>query len=269
MQFLSLNIFKWQYQQFLDIIKNPEKPTLVFTPNPEILVRASRDEEFLNILKTATYLTPDGNGLYVGSMMQEWISFLSACFCVLFQKNQIEEKYGELIKGSDLTEDLLEFAAKEKRHILILDNKVTTIRDEFDERKKEIQNNIKRLLEDRFPGIIVHVQYDGDISIAELAVYCRDYGISYVFSCLGMKKQEQMLVGIWEQIGTNAQILGLGVGASIDFILGLQKRAPLIFQKLGIEWVYRLIQNPRKRWRRIWTAFREFPRLIKQNADTL
>ena len=187
----------------------------------------------------------------------------------MFQKNQIEEKYGELIKGSDLTEDLLEFAAKEKRHILILDNKVTTIRDEFDERKKEIQNNIKRLLEDRFPGIIVHVQYAGDISIAELAVYCRDYGMAYGCAGLGRRKQGRMRGGMWEQIGANAQILGLGVGASIDFILGLQKRAPLIFQKLGIEWVYRLIQNPRKRWRRIWTAFREFPRLIKQNADTL
>lgn len=269
MNFLGLDIHNGIYWTFFDIIKNPEKPILVFTPNPEILVRANQDSEFLAILQKATYLTPDGNGLYVGAMMQEWVSFLGACFRVLFQKNQIEEKYGELIKGSDLTEDLLEFAAKEKRHLLILDNKVTTIRDEFDERKKDIQSNMKKLLENRFPGIVVHIQFDGDISIAELAVYCRDYGISYVFSCLGMKRQEQMLVGIWEQIGANTQILGLGVGASIDFILGLQKRAPLIFQKLGIEWIYRLIQNPRKRWRRIWTAFREFPRLIRQKADTL
>lgn len=166
-----------------------------------------------------------------------------------------------------MTEDLLELAAREKKNVLILDNRVTTIRDEFDERKQQVQNHMKELLEDKYPGITVHLRYDGEISAAELAIYCRDYSISYVFSCLGMKRQEQILVDTWEQLSSEAQILGLGVGASIDFLLGLQKRAPLIFQKLGIEWVYRLLQNPRKRWKRIRDAFIEFPKMIKKTAN--
>jgi UDP-N-acetyl-D-mannosaminuronic acid transferase (WecB/TagA/CpsF family) len=65
MRFLSLDIYQGKYQDFLVLIKNATKKTLVFTPNPEILLRASRDPEFLEILKQADYLTPDANGLYV------------------------------------------------------------------------------------------------------------------------------------------------------------------------------------------------------------
>lgn len=55
------------------MLKHPVKKTLVFTPNPEILVRANSDPEFLSLLKKADYNTPDANGLYVGSMIQEGI----------------------------------------------------------------------------------------------------------------------------------------------------------------------------------------------------
>lgn len=53
------------------------------------------------------------------------------------------------------------------------------------------------------------------------------------------------------------------MGASIDFLLGLQKRAPIIFQRLGLEWLYRLITQPRIRARRIWDAVYHFQKLIK------
>ena len=42
----------------------------------------------------------------------------------------------------------------------------------------------------------------------------------------------------------------LGVGASLDFIAGTMKRAPVVFQKSGFEWLYRLGQEPRRLWRR-------------------
>jgi UDP-N-acetyl-D-mannosaminuronic acid transferase (WecB/TagA/CpsF family) len=82
----------------LDLIKNPIEKTLVFTPNPEILVRASQDADFWSILKKATYNTPDANGLYVGAMMQESFGFFRAGVTTFFQKSQIQKKYGELIK---------------------------------------------------------------------------------------------------------------------------------------------------------------------------
>jgi UDP-N-acetyl-D-mannosaminuronic acid transferase (WecB/TagA/CpsF family) len=61
MHFFTLDIYNGRYREFLEIIKNPTQKTLVFTPNPEILVRVSRDREFLDILSQADYLVPDAN----------------------------------------------------------------------------------------------------------------------------------------------------------------------------------------------------------------
>jgi UDP-N-acetyl-D-mannosaminuronic acid transferase (WecB/TagA/CpsF family) len=52
------------------------------------------------------------------------------------------------------------------------------------------------------------------------------------------------------------------VGSSFDYLLGLQTRAPVFLQKLGLEWLYRLIRSP-SRFRRIYTALVEFPRMMR------
>jgi N-acetylglucosaminyldiphosphoundecaprenol N-acetyl-beta-D-mannosaminyltransferase len=266
MQFLWLDIFQWKYRNFLELINNPIKKTLVFTPNPEILVRANSDLEFLSLLKKADYNTPDANGLYVGSMIQEGIWFFRAGFITFFQKASIVEKYGELIKGSDLTRDLLEYAGKNQKTVLILDNRVDAIKSSFDKNKSTVQQNLKKLLEEKYPGITVQVIFAGDMASDGIAHMIELQHISYVFSCLGMKKQEKALIDIWSYLPATQSVVGLGVWASIDFLLGLQKRAPVIFQKSGLEWLYRLILEPRKRWKRIYTAVVEFPRLIKNTS---
>ncbi len=263
MNFLWLNIFNGTYKDFLELIKNPTKKTLVFTPNPEILVRANRDREFLELLQQATYNTPDANGLYVGSMMQEWTWFFRAGLATFFWRKQLKKKYGELIKGSDLTRDLLEYAGKNKKNVLILDNRVESVRSIFDQKKSTVQQNLKWLLEQKYPGITVQVMFAWDMKSDGIAHLIELQHISYVFSCLGMKTQEQSLIDIWHYLSASQPVAWLGVGASIDFLLWLQKRAPVIFQRLGLEWLYRLVLEPRKRWKRIYTAVVEFPRMMK------
>lgn len=265
MQFLWLDIFQWKYKNFIELIKNPTKKTLVFTPNPEILVRANRDREFLELLQQATYNTPDANGLYVGSMMQEWTWFFRAGLATFFWRKQLKKKYGELIKGSDLTRNLLEYAGKNNKNILILDNRVESVRSLFDQKKSTVQQNLKWLLEEKYPGITVQVMFAWDMASDGIAHLIELQHISYVFSCLGMKTQEQALIDIWYYLPAWQPVVWLGVGASIDFLLRLQKRAPAIFQRLGLEWLYRLILEPRKRWKRIYTAVVEFPRMIKKS----
>jgi N-acetylglucosaminyldiphosphoundecaprenol N-acetyl-beta-D-mannosaminyltransferase len=266
MNFFWISLYQGKYRDFLESIKNPTQKTLVFTPNPEIFVHASRDSEFLDILAKATHNTPDGTGLYVGSMMSEWISFFVSGIRAFFTKKQVELRYGELIKWSDLTRDLFDFASLNKKHILIIDSyRVTEPQNEFEIRKKEIQWNLKNLLSEKFPKLKFTVIFDKDHSPQEIAKLIEQENISYVFSCLGMKKQEERLVQIWDFLPEITPVVWLWVGASIDFLLGLQKRAPYLFQKFWLEWLYRLILEPRKRWKRIQTALIEFPEIIKKN----
>ncbi len=265
MQFLGLHLYVGKYLDFIELIKNPKGKTLVFTPNPEILLRASKDSEFLQLLQWADYLTPDANGLYVGQMMQEGRWFLSAAFRTLFSKKYLEGQYGELISWSNLTRDLVGFAQKSGKKILMIDNyRIETPKNMFEIRKKEIQSQLPELFALRFPELSLYICFDGESSPEAIAQIIQEENISYVFSCIGMKTQEQRLIEIWNYLPDDTSVVWLGVGSSFDYLLGLQKRAPLLIQKLGLEWLYRLILDPRKRWKRIWDAVVEFPRMVKK-----
>ncbi len=267
MNFFWISLYQGKYRDFLESIKNPNHKTLVFTPNPEIFVHASRDSEFLDILTKATYNTPDGTGLYVGTMMRDWVGFFRAGLRAFFFKKQVETSYGELIKWSDLTRDLFDFASHTRKHILIIDSyRISEPQNEFEIRKKEIQWDLKNLLSQKFPKLQFTLIFDRELSPQEIAKLIEQENISYVFSCLGMKKQEERLLQIWDFLPDIMPVVWLGVGASIDFLLGLQKRAPYLFQKFWLEWLYRLILDPRKRWKRIQTALIEFPKLIKNTS---
>lgn len=98
MQFLSLHLWKGKYRDFLQITLHPSKPTLIFTPNPELLLGAMKDASFLQILSRSDYLIPDGNGLYVASEMQNGETYFRACQRVFCSRKQIVKKYGELIQ---------------------------------------------------------------------------------------------------------------------------------------------------------------------------
>lgn len=268
MQFLWLNIYNGKYQDFLESIKNPKKKTLVFTPNPEILLRASRDKEFLDILKKADYLTPDANWLYTATLMQEGTGFIGALFRTLFSKKNLREQYGELIQWSNLTRDFVEYAVEQGKKILIIDNyRIIEPQNEFEIAKKKTQENIIPLFHEKLPWLDVEVVFDDEVSPEDIAKKIQEENISYVFSCIGMKTQEQRLLEIFWHLLEDTPVVWLGVGSSFDYLLGLQRRAPRIFQQLWIEWFYRLMMNPRARWWRIMDAFWRFPRIIKNHID--
>jgi N-acetylglucosaminyldiphosphoundecaprenol N-acetyl-beta-D-mannosaminyltransferase len=232
-----------------------------------MLVRANTDREFLEILKKADYNTPDANWLYVGSLMQEGIGFLRACTVLIFAKKKLRAKYGDLIKGSDLTRDLFAYSQELGQWVLMIDNyRITTPTNPFEVEKMRIQADLPNLLKTRFPSLDITLVFDWEKTPEQIAELITENNISYVFSCIGMKTQEKRLIEIWSHLPQEQRVVGLGVGASIDFLLGLQKRAPRVFQSLWLEWLYRLMLQPRKRWWRIYTAVIEFPRLIKNTS---
>ena len=147
----NIPLYNGTYSDFFGIIQNPVSKTLIFTPNPEILVRVSRDSEFVEILTQATYNVPDANGLYVGYMMQEGKSFLMAGLRVFFMKKLVQAEYGELIKGSDLVRDILESRGDNNKKILVIDRKNQVPKNDFEVKKAEVQKNLKNIIESKYP----------------------------------------------------------------------------------------------------------------------
>jgi exopolysaccharide biosynthesis WecB/TagA/CpsF family protein len=105
-------------------------------------------------------------------------------------------------------------------------------------------------MRERYPALKVAGARDGywsPGSDAEVATEIRSSGAEVVMAALGNPLQERWLAAHLEDTGAR---LGVGVGAFFDFAAGEVARAPAWMNRLGVEWVFRLLQEPRRLWGR-------------------
>jgi len=198
--------------------------TLVVTPNPEFIVFAEKNPYFKALLKKADLAVPDGVGLVLAS----W--FLPG--------SMIKQR----ITGSSLVEALLEMAGKKGWRVGIVG-----ARGGVGEERKELMKRLQA----RFKGAKVVALED------EVGWEKRTFEL--IFACQGMGKQEKWLA---DHLRGSQGLLYMGVGGSLDFLTGFAKRAPVVVQNLGLEWLWRLVSRPRRHFRRVWVACVVFPGLI-------
>jgi N-acetylglucosaminyldiphosphoundecaprenol N-acetyl-beta-D-mannosaminyltransferase len=196
---------------------------LLVTPNPEIILRAQKDEEYFYILNAADIAIADGFGLVLAGL--------------------IEGKKIPRITGSDLTPELLNRAAARGNRVMIINWRGGL----------SSASDIKQLCQKRWPGLVCEVM-DTDkknqLSPEETA-QLQKFAPQLVFVTLGAPYQEKLAFkGLkdWPSVR-----LALAVGGSFDFLTGKIKRAPQMMRALGLEWLWRLKQQPR-RIKRIWQA---------------
>ena len=229
---------------------------IIFTPNPEILLRQDREKDFQEILLQADMLIPDGIGLYIGAQMLEYknwwtrILLLPYFFARLFvARESLYQKYGQRICGSDLTRDILEYAQKHRLKIAIVDPyfpqdlpKVAS--------QKSFEANLKKV----FPWLDFEFFIYREEHKAHIISDIQSSQSQILFSTLGMKVQEKSVLDIMQHCPSIA--LGLWVGSSFDYLTWFQKRAPQIFSTLGLEWFYRLVTSPNKKrqLQKVWNA---------------
>ncbi|MFN2450223.1 MAG: WecB/TagA/CpsF family glycosyltransferase [Candidatus Baltobacteraceae bacterium] len=104
-------------------------------------------------------------------------------------------------------------------------------------------------LQRRYPGLLVAGARDGyfpESASAQVAAEVRASGAHVLFAGLGFPKQEFWLAQWLPQTHCGA---GIGVGGSFDVISGKLERAPQLWRRMHLEWLYRLLREP-KRWRR-------------------
>lgn len=122
------------------------------------------------------------------------------------------------------------------------------------------------VLRDRHPGLDVRGCADGYFDSKQASARAQavaESGARILFVAMGVPRQEYFIEEEWERLGATVVI---GVGGSFDVIAGLRKRAPVYIQRAGLEWAYRLAQEPRRLFKRYLVTNSQFVGLIVRTA---
>ena len=200
----------------------------IYTPNTEIVMAAKEDEKLKNIINSGDLIIPDGIGIIHASKMK---------------KKPLKER----VTGFDLSMEMLEIANKMGYGLYLLGGKEGVAKDAG---KNIIKNypNIKILGTHHgyFKG--AHIGYKDHEEEIKILEEINNLKPDIIFVGLGFPKQE-----IWiheNKCRINSKII-IGNGGTMDILSGNAKRAPEIYQKLGLEWFYRLIKEPSRIKRQI------------------
>ncbi len=114
----------------------------------------------------------------------------------------------------------------------------------------EVLDKVKAHIANAYPGIVIAGSHNGYFNADEEPAIAADVAASnadVLFVAMSSPMKEQFLARYASQIRIPVTH---GVGGSFDVVAGKVKRAPKLWQKLGCEWLYRVIQEPRRMWKR-------------------
>lgn len=204
---------------------NEDKKVQVVTINPEMIELAERDENFSQVLKSAELVLPDGVGVQLGFRLKG-------------------EKI-ERIAGIEFSKKLLEKAAQSSLPVAFLGAKPDVMSLAVENLKNEFKNlNVVYSKDGYFSS-------EDEEKIADEIVAA---GAKIVLVALGAPKQELFITKYKEKFTSG---IFVGVGGSFDVWSGMTKRAPIFFQKIGCEWLYRVVTQP-SRFKRIFPTLPRF-----------
>lgn len=193
----------------------------VFTPNVDHIVTVEEHPEFEAAYQRADLSLADGTPVV-------WASRL------------FDTPLPERVSGSDLVGPLLELAGRKKWRVAFL-GAAPGVAEKAAEIARASWGTDVVSTEAPMVNLEDTAQLDG---IASRLITAR---ADLVLMAFGAPKQELLISRIAERV--RPAVL-LGIGASLDFIAGTVKRAPPLFRSIGLEWLYRLGQEPRRLWRR-------------------
>ena len=189
----------------------------VITINPEMIENASQNPDFAEIINSAELVIPDGIGVEIGLKILGYNV--------------------RRIAGIEFSHRMIEECAKNSQSVALVGA------------KPQIVEKAKENLEKEISGLYITYAHDGYFSNDEEIINeLKIRQPRLVLCALGSPKQEEFIIKA-KQVLPNA--LFVGVGGSFDVWSGVVERAPEIYQKLGLEWLYRTVKEP-KRFNRIF-----------------
>ena len=218
------------FQQELSKKLDQEEKAFVVTANPETLMIGQRDSEYDAILRSAdTTIVPDGIGVVKGA-------------------NMLGIPLKERVTGVETVQGLFSMLNEKQRSLYLFGA------------KKEVLELLKEKLVAQYPGIHLAGSCDGyaadkDAVFDEITELQPDV----VLVALGIPMQEKLIAKHYHRFHKG---IFIGVGGSFDVLSGSKKRAPAIFCKLNLEWLYRIACEP-SRFKRFYDSNVKFIFKIK------
>lgn len=189
----------------------------VVTINPEMVELAKKDKDFANVLKHSELVVADGVGIKIALKL----------------KGVNQERIG----GIDYSRSLIEMCARNNLRLALLGA------------KEEVINTVCQKLKCEFENLNIVFSHNGYFNDENAILNEIKKACPQVLLCaLGAPKQEFIIYRLKEMLQGCTMV---GVGGSFDVFAGCVQRAPIMWQKLGLEWLYRTIKQP-ERFRRIF-----------------
>ena len=279
-------------QQLLDTIslrlKNDQK-TFVITPYSEFLYRSLRNPELLELFNGADFSVPDGIGIfwaakylsipltaksYFGKILQSFWQIVYSGAAILLYPRYIRSAFPQKISGSDLVWNLAKLAQQNNLSIYFLGGfgNVTELaakKVSHALEKNGTQFDDRQIVSRKIIAGWSNKNPDDPTIVDDI----KKSGADFVFVAYGPVKQEQWIVKHKDLVAAK---LFIGLGGTFDYLAGKQTPPPHWMRSVGLEWMWRLLTQP-KRITRIWQAtvglttallrykiFRSYP--LRQNA---
>jgi N-acetylglucosaminyldiphosphoundecaprenol N-acetyl-beta-D-mannosaminyltransferase len=189
--------------------------SMVFTPNSEILLDAVKYRDLEGILNSGQLVVPDGIGVVIASR---------------FYGTPVKER----VAGYDLMLRLMGTADSQGRSVYLLGG------------KEGVAEEAAIKLTERYGGLRIAGTRNGYFGEDEEQKIVEDINsrkVDILLVALGAPKQERFIYKHKEELKVK---IAMGVGGSLDVLAGIAKRAPIFYQKAGLEWFYRLIKEPKR-----------------------
>ncbi len=194
---------------------NEDRNHLLVTPNPEIVMAAQSDNCLMDILQKAELVIPDGIGIILASRIM---------------KRNIRER----VEGCDLILSLFNIIKDTNKTVYLLGGKPGVA----EKAKMNMERRYKNL---KIVGI--HDGYFNKIQEEEIIREVQDLKPDILLVGLGYPRQEKWINSNKDRLPVK---ISAGVGGSIDIMAGTVKRAPKALRAVGLEWFYRLLDQPRR-----------------------
>ncbi len=209
---ITLQVNNLTYDSIIDYIKSSKKRLVISSVNPEIVLQCEKDSVLTRVINNSDLKIADGIG-------------------IVFTLKLLYKKNVERITGIDLFEKILKSDLKSKR-IFLYGSAPGVAMMAQDKLNEKYGCNIVKAIDG--------YEQDNEKIINEINNSLADL----VFVGLGCPKQEKWIEENKDKL-PNVSLL-MGVGGSFDVLSGNIKRAPLFIQKIHLEWLYRLLKQPKR-----------------------